>query len=106
LLPLESTPLPLRPDSPQELERDELKDVNRGRAYLANVADRHGITVYQSLDAALEEVVSLVHARRLARVAADAAVSGAGECQAAAAPQPADAAAQVEGEVAAAAAGL
>jgi hypothetical protein len=50
--------------SVQELPPDEIKDLNRGRAYLANVADRHGVTVYQSIDAALNEVVTQVKLKR------------------------------------------
>jgi hypothetical protein len=41
----------------QELPPDEVKDLNRGRAYLADVADRHGVPVYQSIEAATEEIV-------------------------------------------------
>lgn len=47
----------------QPLHADEIKDLNRGRAYLANVADRHNVTVYQNLEAALGEVVAAVRQR-------------------------------------------
>lgn len=49
------------------LPPDEVKDLNRGRAYLANVADRHNVTVYQSLEVALQEASSHVLRRRAAR---------------------------------------
>jgi hypothetical protein len=52
---------------PQTLPPDEVKDLNRGRAYLANVADRHNVTVYQSLEVALQEASSHVLRRRAAR---------------------------------------
>jgi hypothetical protein len=53
----------------QTLPADEVKDLNRGRAYLANVADRHNVTVFQSLEVALQEVSGIVVRRRAARVA-------------------------------------
>ena len=53
----------------QALPPDEIKDLNRGRAYLANVADRHDVTVYQSLEVALQEAFALVQQRRSERFA-------------------------------------
>lgn len=53
----------------QTLPPDEVKDLNRGRAYLANVADRHDVTVFQSLDVALQEAYALVQQRRVERAA-------------------------------------
>ena len=44
-----------------------MKDLNRGRAYLANVADRHDVTVYQSIEVALQEAYALIQQRRLER---------------------------------------
>ncbi len=41
----------------QVLRTDEIKDLNRGRAYLADVADRHGVSVFASVEAAVEEVI-------------------------------------------------
>jgi hypothetical protein len=48
----------------QRLPADEIKDLNRGRAYLANVADRHGITAYASLEAGLAEVHTIIMRKR------------------------------------------
>lgn len=53
----------------QTLPQDEVKDLNRGRAYLANVADRHDVTVFQSLDVALQEAFVLIQQRRAERAA-------------------------------------
>jgi len=65
---LTTSSLPLPPacalGQVQKLPPDEIKDLNRGRAYLANVADRHGITAYASLDAGLAEVQALVLRKR------------------------------------------
>jgi len=44
-----------------------VKDLNRGRAYLANVADRHDVTVYQSIEVALQEAYALIQQRRVER---------------------------------------
>jgi hypothetical protein len=41
----------------QELSVDEIKDLNRGRSYLAEVASRYDCTVYQSIDAGVREVL-------------------------------------------------
>lgn len=51
----------------QSLPPDEVKDLNRGRAYLANVADRHDVTVYQSLEVALQEAYALIQQQRADR---------------------------------------
>jgi len=60
----------------QSLHPDEVRDLNRGRAYLANVADRHGVTVYSSLEAGLAEVVELVRGRRQQRGGHEREVEG------------------------------
>ncbi len=36
----------------------ELRDLNRGRSYLADVAWRHGCPVFQSIEAAVDEVLA------------------------------------------------
>jgi hypothetical protein len=41
----------------EKLGAAEIKDLNRGRAYLADVAERHGQTVYRTVLAAVREVV-------------------------------------------------
>ena len=61
------TRLPTLPLHTQSLPPDEVKDLNRGRAYLANVADRHDVTVYQSIEVALQEAYALIQQRRLER---------------------------------------
>lgn len=40
-----------------EVSVHELRDLNRGRSYLADVAWRHGCPVFQSIEAAVDEVL-------------------------------------------------
>ena len=41
------------------LDKAEMKDLNRGRAYLADVASRHGIDAFASVDVAVDHIISL-----------------------------------------------
>eukprot|EP01138_Halocafeteria_seosinensis_P000737 gb/GECG01000754.1/.p1 GENE.gb/GECG01000754.1/~~gb/GECG01000754.1/.p1 ORF type:complete len:529 (+),score=57.45 gb/GECG01000754.1/:1-1587(+) len=54
--------------SGHELYADEVKDLNRGRAYLADVADRRGVKVFQNITKAVEHVIARI--KRLRREAA------------------------------------
>lgn len=44
----------------QELSADEVKDLNRGRAYLADVADRKGVKVFQNISKAVEHIIDII----------------------------------------------
>eukprot|EP00040_Diaphanoeca_grandis_P036921 m.237978 g.237978 ORF g.237978 m.237978 type:complete len:468 (-) comp33717_c1_seq4:37-1440(-) len=48
-----------------ELSADEIKDLNRGRAYLADVVSRHGCIVFQDVAAATQHIIELFHANKI-----------------------------------------
>ena len=47
---------------------NELQDLNRGRAYLADVATRHGVVVYSNIQKALLECLKKLNSMELVRV--------------------------------------
>ncbi len=58
---------------------DELKDLDRGRAYLADMAARYGVDVLDSVEAALEALPRAV-SDALAAASNDTFVQAAGDC--------------------------
>lgn len=56
-----------------------VKDVNRGREYLRELAERHGARVFDSVEDAVEHVVSLYHDVEQSSAAGDVASGGVGE---------------------------
>ena len=47
---------------------NELQDLNRGRAYLADVATRHGVVVYSNIQKALLECLKKLNSMELVRL--------------------------------------
>jgi len=47
----------------------DVKDVNRGRAYLADIAERRGFMIFKDVESAVEHTIKLVHvSRRLSQI--------------------------------------
>ena len=51
------------------ISASDVKDVNRGRAYLADIAERHGFMIFKDVESAVEHTIKLVHvSRRLSQI--------------------------------------
>ena len=46
------------------LKPDEIKDINRSRSYLKDLAKRHGVPVFDTVEACIAHTITLVRRRR------------------------------------------